>query len=195
MSKKKVPSRKGFKHSTETKQKMSESARGRKFSEEHKRKLSEAHKGKKLSKESIQKRTESRKGFKHSTETKQKMSNTRMGYKPTDEHRKNMRKARIRRMEFDIFNGNQVIPSYNPSSIAIIETKAKELGITDLQHAENGGEFYIKELGYWVDGYSKEKNIVIEYDEKYHKNQVDRDIIRQNEIEAHLNCKFIRIVE
>jgi len=174
---------------------MSESARGRKFSEEHKRKLSEAHKGKKLSKESIQKRTESRKGFKHSTETKQKMSNTRMGYKPTDEHRKNMRKARIRRMEFDIFNGNQVIPSYNPSSIAIIETKAKELGITDLQHAENGGEFYIKELGYWVDGYSKEKNIVIEYDEKYHKNQVDRDIIRQNEIEAHLNCKFIRIVE
>ncbi len=39
-------------------------------------------------------------------------------------------------------------PNYNPSSIPIIEAKAEELGITDLQHAENGGEFHIKELGY-----------------------------------------------
>lgn len=37
-----------------------------------------------------------------------------------------------------------------------------------IQHAENFGEFYIKELGYYVDGYDKENNIVYEWDEKWH---------------------------
>lgn len=89
----------------------------------------------------------------------------------------------------------QIHPLYNPNSISILEQKAKELGITDLQHAENGGEFYIKELGYWVDGYSKEKNIVIEYYEKHHNRQKEKDLIRQKEIEDYLGCEFIIIKE
>ena len=60
--------------------------------------------------------------------------------------------------------------------------KAKELGITDLQHAQNGGEHYVKELGYWLDGYSPEKNIVIEYYEDRHRRQVEKDNQRQKEI-------------
>ena len=64
-------------------------------------------------------------------------------------------------------------------------------------HAENGGEYHIKELGYWVDGYSPTKNIVIEYDEEYHFTKNGRyrkkDIQRQLEIEKFLNCIFIRI--
>jgi len=106
-----------------------------------------------------------------------------------------MRTSAINRIAEAKFNGGQVKPNYNRSSIPIIEAKANELGITDLQHAENGGEFHIKELGYFVDGYSKEKNIVIEYDEKHHKRHVDKDSKRQIEIEKHLNCKFIRIIE
>jgi len=86
-------------------------------------------------------------------------------------------------------------PNYNPKSISILEEKAKELGITDLQHAENGGEFYIKDLGYWVDGYSKEKNIVIEYYEKRHKTRKDRDERRRLEITEKLKCNFIEIRE
>jgi hypothetical protein len=93
------------------------------------------------------------------------------------------------------FNGNQVIPGYNISSILILEQRAKELGITDLQHAENGGEYHIKELGYWVDGYSKEKNIVIEYYEKHHSRQNERDLRRQKEITDLLKCEFIIIKE
>ena len=66
-----------------------------------------------------------------------------------------------------------------------------------IQHAENGGEYHIKELGYWVDGYDKENNIVYEYDERKHfdvnGNLSERDIIRQKEIENFLKCKFIRI--
>jgi very-short-patch-repair endonuclease len=54
-------------------------------------------------------------------------------------------------------------------------------------------------LGYFVDGYSKEQNIVLEYDEPHHFNSdgnlKESDIIRQNEIEEYLDCTFIRITE
>ena len=89
----------------------------------------------------------------------------------------------------------QIMPNYNPSSIPILEAKAKELGITDLQHAENGGEFNIKELGYWVDGYSKEKNIVLEHYEKWHNRQKEKDVHRKEEIISFLNCDFVEIHE
>jgi hypothetical protein len=70
---------------------------------------------------------------------------------------------------------------------------------TYIQHAENDGEFHIKELGYWVDGYDKENNIVYEWDEHRHFDVygmlTPKDIQRQKEIEEHLHCKFIRIKE
>jgi hypothetical protein len=113
-----------------------------------------------------------------------------------------VRKIRIKaidRIEKNRLNGNQLVPNYNKSSIPILENKAKELGIVDLQHAENGGEYYIKELGYWVDGYSMEKNIVIEYDERHHFDMNGelkiKDKKRQKEIEDYLGCQFIRIKE
>ena len=40
-----------------------------------------------------------------------------------------------------------MVPSYNPKSIPIIEEFGKANGY-NFQHAENGGEFYIKTLGY-----------------------------------------------
>jgi hypothetical protein len=68
---------------------------------------------------------------------------------------------------------------------------------THIQHAMNGCEFYIKELGYWVDGYDQVNNIVYEFDEKYHfdknGNLKEKDKIRQQEIIYLLNCKIIRI--
>jgi galactitol-specific phosphotransferase system IIB component len=113
--------------------------------------------------------------------------------------RKKQRIITLSHIEQRLSNGGQITPSYNISSIPIIEQKAMELGITDLQHAENGGEYYIRELGYFLDGYSKEKNVVIEYDEKYHfdksGNLRERDVIRQNEIQQLLGCEFIRIKE
>ena len=106
-----------------------------------------------------------------------------------------MRLGAIKRIENTKLNGGQMKPNYNPNSISILEQKSKELEIYDLQHAENGGEFYIKELGYWVDGYSKEKNVVIEYYEKYHDKQTEKDLIRQKEIQDFLKCQFIIIKE
>jgi hypothetical protein len=111
--------------------------------------------------------------------------------------KKNMRLAAIKRIEEAKFNGGQMMPNYNPMAIPIMEHIASEWEITDLQHAENSGEFYIKELGYFVDGYSKKNNIVIEFDEKYHlsEKQKIKDIQRQDMIGQLLKCKFIRIDE
>lgn len=69
----------------------------------------------------------------------------------------------------------------------------------NLQHALNGGE--ITCLGYWLDGYDKDLNIVFEYDEPKHykdkENNIlrDKDIERQNEIIENLHCKFYRYNE
>jgi hypothetical protein len=162
-------------HSDEHKKKLSDKLKGRVFSEEHRKKISDKLKGRVFSEEHRKNIGRASKGRMHSNESKLKMRISTL-------------------LDIETKYGN-VFPNYNPNSIPIIEKRAKELGITDLQHAENGGEYYIKELGYFVDGYSKEKNIVIEYDEKYHKRQTDKDKIRQMEITNYLNCEFIRITE
>ena len=183
---------------------------GREFSNEHKQNLSKNHaningdlnpfKGKTHTQESINKMLDTR--GKHPT-WKQNASNTMKRIRneywndanPMD-NPNSVKKIRIKRID-EIKNKNkgQISPNYNKESIPILEGKAIELGITDLQHAENGGEYYIKELGYWLDGYSKEKNIVIEYYEKHHKNQIKKDNIRESEITKLLECQFIIINE
>ncbi len=70
---------KGKKHSEETRAKLSEANRGRKLSEETKAKMSEAHKGKKLSEETKAKISEASKGKKLSEETRAKISESNSG--------------------------------------------------------------------------------------------------------------------
>lgn len=53
-------------------------------------------------------------------------------------------------------------------------------------------------IGYFVDGYIKELNLVIELDEKWHKLlkwYIDRDPIREKDIKSYLNCTFFRVEE
>jgi hypothetical protein len=89
-----------------------------------------------------------------------------------------------------------LFPNYNVNAIPIIEEYGKQYGY-NFQHAENGGEYYVEGLGYYLDGYDKEKNAVIEIDESHHFNKDGslrkRDVIRQEKIEKLLGCKFIRI--
>lgn len=86
------------------------------------------------------------------------------------------------------------IARFNPIACQIIEEYGKEHGY-NFQHALNGGEYYIKELKYWLDGYDEEKNVVIEYMEKHHKLTKEKDIKRKELIIKFLNCKFIEIYE
>lgn len=89
-----------------------------------------------------------------------------------------------------------LFPNYNIKSIPIIEQYGKEHGY-NFQHAENGGEYYVDGLGYYLDGYDIEKNVAIEIDEPHHFTKSGKlrkkDIIRQDKIEKKLGCKFVRI--
>jgi len=122
-------------------------------------------------------------------------------YSHSKESRRKIGKATrlnmIKRIELALENGGQLTPWYNPTACEYFNQLMEQTG-THIQHAENGGEYHIKELGYWADGYSKEKNIIIEYDEPHHFNcdgtLKEKDVQRQKEIEEHFpGCKFIRI--
>ena len=150
---------------------------GKILSEEHKRKISESLKGK-------------NKGSTHTEEARQKISEWNKGKKLSEETKRKIRLAAVERLA-----RQGCMPSYNPGACKLIEEYGKQYGY-NFQHAENGGEFHIKELGYWVDGYDVEQNVVIEIDESHHyKNGKlkQKDIQRQKEIEEHLACEFIRI--
>jgi DNA-directed RNA polymerase subunit M/transcription elongation factor TFIIS len=83
-------------------------------------------------------------------------------------------------------------PNYNKKSIKLIDEFGREKGY-DFQHAENGGEvMVISKQGnaYYVDGYDKKNNVVVEYYEKFHTRQKEYDTIRQNEITERMGCEF-----
>lgn len=128
-------------------------------------------------------------------EVGRKISKSKKGC--SGEHNKDPEKRRSQRVKMIEIRkklyGNS-ITFYNPEACKIIENYGKENGY-NFQHAENGGEYHIKELGFWVDGYDKEKNVVIEYYEKHHKYQKERDERRKQEIVDYLGCKFIEIEE
>lgn len=85
--------------------------------------------------------------------------------------------------------------TYNPLACQFIDNINHEFG-WNLQHAMNGGEIQI--IGYSLDGYDKDKNIVFEYDEPKHRKSVymkkDRD--RERRIINVLHpTKFVRYDE
>jgi len=92
--------------------------------------------------------------------------------------------------------GKQLQPNFNPEACKLIDEYGKSYGY-NFQHALNNKEYYIPELGYWLDGYDKDKNVAIEVDESHHFNSKGelsgKDVQRQKEIEQTLGCKFIRL--
>jgi hypothetical protein len=108
------------------------------------------------------------------------------------------KKNRLRHQRDRIKYGKVSVPCFNRKSCVYFDDLNKQNN-WNLQHALNGGEYNIKELGYWLDGYDKEKNIVVEYDEKYHYTKIGelkkRDIDRMNEICYYLKCQFYRYNE
>lgn len=64
----------------------------------------------------------------------------------------------------------------------------------NLQHTMNGGEYHIKELGYWLDAFDKNTNIVVEWYEKHHfvgGKLKQKDIKRKDNIKQLVKCRFI----
>lgn len=96
------------------------------------------------------------------------------------------------------FNSRKLRCNYNRKACDLFDEINKEMGWNGI-HALNSvkGEYHIKELGYNLDFYEPTLNIVIEYYELWHNKTrfLQRDILRQNRIESHLNCKFYIIKE
>lgn len=91
-----------------------------------------------------------------------------------------------------------ISPMYSKKACDYIDKLNDKYG-WKLQHAENGGEYEF--FGYFPDGYDKENNIIFEYDEKQHYQNVwenilkDKDLERQNILIERLNCRFFRYNE
>lgn len=118
-----------------------------------------------------------------------------LGTHHTEDHKY---KQRLGAIEYLKKNKGFHNPRFNKNSGEYIEKLNKENN-WNLQYYGNGGECEI--LGYFLDGYDKEKNIVFEYDEPKHYKDVynnilsDKDIIRQNNIINKLHCQFWRYNE
>lgn len=85
---------------------------------------------------------------------------------------------------------------HNNCTFSIIGKNEKEL--LDLQEKKDNCKIDRKFtiLGYYPDGYCHETNTIYEVYEKFHyksQHTIDRDLIRQKEIQDHLKCKFIII--
>lgn len=108
-----------------------------------------------------------------------------------------MIKQRINIINKKLKTGEWDFPNFNIRACRLFDEISREKNVK-IQHALNGGEFHIKELGYWVDGYDKDNNVVYEFYEKSHFRKgklVDKDIIREKEIKDFLKCEFITFTE
>lgn len=188
ITKKILKSREGFKHTEETKKSMNSHLKGKTYKEIYGDK--EVKCGFKKGKDNVA----------HKPEVKEKTRLRCLGDNNPSKSPEARRKIRLKHIEIieeHKFNGGQMKPNYNSKACEYFNKLMLETNIF-IQHAENGGEFYIKELGYWVDGYDNENNIVYEWDEKHHFDKAtgllyEKDIYKQLEIEKQLNCSTIRI--
>ena len=105
------------------------------------------------------------------------------------EVRKKIRLSVIKDLEKKL---GTVSPNYNPQACEIINWFNMYYDF-NFQHALNGGECRIKNLGYWPDGYDGDNNTVIEIYEPRHKRQLEKDNRRKQEIINHLKCHFMEI--
>jgi len=152
--------------------------------EETKQKIREKRKLQVITEETRQKLSKSSKGRKYppiTEETRQKMSishqgktSNRKGIKLSEETKCKCRIAHINRLNrLGLKSENKDFGADN------FFKKINEVGLYNFQQ-----EYYIKDLGYWVDGFDEKNRIILEYDTKYHKkpSQKIRDEIRQNNI-------------
>lgn len=117
------------------------------------------------------------------------------GKKHSNESKEKIRNSTIKYLESTIDNCRA---RYNKTACQFIDNLNKSNN-WNLQHAENGGEVIL--CGYYVDGYDKDLNIVFEYDEPTHYEDIynnvlkQKDIDRQNYIIEKTNCEFYRYNE
>jgi len=117
---------------------------------------------------------------------------------------KNTRLQNIKRIEECKLNGNPIYPCYNKSGCRIIDwiNDAYNLNCIHAETLRNNksqkGEIRLS-IGFWLDGYDKEKNVVVEINERHHYdengNNTEKDVLRRKDIMKFLGptCTFIEV--
>lgn len=198
---------KGHKHSQETIDKISQSKKGKpswnkgkKHSESHSKALSLAQK-KRFEREEPWNKG----GGNYTPEMRERMSKSHQGQTPwnkggtfSPESRRKMRIARLEVLKRCEFEGGQVSPTYNSIACIFFDWFDKQYKTTG-QYATKGGEYHIKELGYFVDYFNPDMKIIIEWDEEHHYRNgklKNKDIQRQEEIMRHFpEYELLRVRE
>lgn len=104
----------------------------------------------------------------------------------SQKHKKKLRFSAINRIKKAMKDGAQIQPNYNRKAcewLAKFDIANKTNGI----YATNGGEYFVKELGYWLDYINFDTKLIIEWDEEHHYfggKIKEKDLIRQKEIEV-----------
>ena len=174
--------------------------KGKTMSSESKRKMSESLKGRVAWNKSLKGvQIGSNIGKIFSEEIRKKMSDSHKGQIPwiKGKHHSSgtrflLRECLIKQIEIQKNNGEPVYPTIGKNERLCLDV------------LENISKYPIernfKVFGYFVDGYIKDINLVIEFDEKFHfvdewKTYKSKDIERESEIAAHLGCIIFRIKE
>jgi len=187
-------------------------AKGYKHTESAKRKIKIFSTGRKHTKEYIDNmklRVGDKNPFynkKHSKSTKLKMSKDRIGKnngmfgKHHTEQFKLEQSLRARKFLYKRLKAinKKFHPGYNLNACKHFEQFDKENN-TKGKYATNGGEYYIKELSYWIDYINFDKKLIIEWDERKHfvnEQLKEKDVIRQQKIQKLFSdFEFKRIKE
>lgn len=132
-------------------------------------------------------------------ETRKKTSLSNIGKHNFNHSRESIKKIRIKRIE-QIQKNNGIIPNYNKEAIEVFKCFDEQNNTQGRYAVYGNGEFYIKELGYFLDYFNDDLKIIIEWNEKHHYSEDgtlrEKDLIRQNEIQKIFpNFKFYNFNE
>lgn len=130
-----------------------------------------------------------------SASTKRKISLAHKRENLTDEQIKNYRIGAMKRVSRMRNECSKLAHNYNPIACRFFEKLNAELGWNGVHAMSSGGEHSIQELGYFLDYYEPTQNVVIEWDEPYHKRKKQRikDAEKQTQIVDLLKCHFYRV--
>lgn len=132
-----------------------------------------------------------------SEKTKNRIATAHKKENLTYEQIVNYRRGAVKRIERQrLLSNGKLGKNYNINACKFFDRLNLDRG-WDGQHALNKGERAVYELGYFLDYYEPSQNIVIEWDENYHRKEKQkiRDELKQKEVTELLKCKFYRIRE
>lgn len=166
------------------------------------------------SKSTLIKMSVAQRGRRHSKDTKLKMSgknngmfgiyrcgvdNPFYGKKHTDESIRKIRMAQCKNVLIRYEKTGQFVNVGKNEHKYFVNLESK-MGWDGIFYGKNGydRQYLIEPLGYFVDYFEPNLNIIVEYDEPRHYvcgKLKDADVKRMEDIKRHLNCKFYRYNE